>query len=207
MQSLMDGDRVITLTFLDQSAAFNTIEHTILLWRPDAWFGATGQALDWFKSYLTGRWWRIKVLQICSPFLSPSRVILGPLLFTIYPTPFSSIILEHNVNHHLYTDHSQLYVFFASDNSTAVWMVYNCAWPPCLGCRWINWIWIQTKPNSSLSGANNSGANFSLRFPLKFLVSRLTQQNQLQILVEIFDKTFTLHSHIFAACISSFYHI
>ena len=57
----MDAGRVTTLTFLDLSGAFDTIDHTILLSRLDDWFGVTGKALDWFKSYLTGRCQRIKI--------------------------------------------------------------------------------------------------------------------------------------------------
>ena len=51
----MDAGKVTALTLLDLSAAFDTINHTFLLRRLDDWFGVTGKALDWFKSYLTGR--------------------------------------------------------------------------------------------------------------------------------------------------------
>ena len=57
----MDAGKVTALTLLDLSAAFDTIDHTILLRRLDDWFGVTGKALDWFKSYLTGRCQRIKL--------------------------------------------------------------------------------------------------------------------------------------------------
>ena len=50
-----DAGKVTALTLLDLSAAFNIIDHTILLRRLDDWFGVTGKALDWFKSYMTGR--------------------------------------------------------------------------------------------------------------------------------------------------------
>ena len=57
----MDDGRVTALTLLDLSAALDTIDHTILLRRLENWFGVSGKALDWFKSYLTGRSQRIKL--------------------------------------------------------------------------------------------------------------------------------------------------
>ena len=59
--SSMDDGRVTALTLLDLSAAFDTIDHTILLSRLGDWFGVSGKALDWFKSYLTGGSQRIKL--------------------------------------------------------------------------------------------------------------------------------------------------
>ena len=59
--SSMDDGRVTALTLLDLSAAFDTIDHTILLRRLGNWFGVSGKALNWFESYLTGRSQRIKI--------------------------------------------------------------------------------------------------------------------------------------------------
>ena len=39
---------------LDLSATFNTIDHNNLLSRLCNVYGITGDALDWFRSYLTG---------------------------------------------------------------------------------------------------------------------------------------------------------
>ena len=44
---------------------------------------------------------------------------LGPLLFTLYTTPLSSMICGHAIPHHLYADDSQLYISFASGDSAA----------------------------------------------------------------------------------------
>ena len=120
----MDAGKVTALTLLDLSAAFNTIDHTILLSRLDDWFGVTGRALNWFKSYLTGRCRRIKIVDCLSSkadlkFGVPQGSVLVPLLFTLYTTPLSSMIFEHDIPHHLYTDDSQLYVSFESGNSAA----------------------------------------------------------------------------------------
>ena len=82
---------------LDLSAAFDTIHHTILLRRLNEWFGVTGKALDWFKSYLTGRYQTIKLGDCLSSksdltFGVPQRSVLGSLLFTLYTSPLSSLI-------------------------------------------------------------------------------------------------------------------
>ena len=36
--------------------------------------------------------------------------VLGPLLFTLYTTPLCSVIQSHNLDHHLYEDHTKIYV-------------------------------------------------------------------------------------------------
>ena len=120
----MDAGKVIALTLLDLSAALDTIDHTILLSRFDDWFGVTGKALNWFKSYLTGRCQRIKLGDCLSSkahlkFGVPLGSVLGPLLFTLYTTPLSRMIFEHAIPHHLYAGDSQLYVSFASGDSAA----------------------------------------------------------------------------------------
>ena len=82
----IDAGRVTALTLLDLSAAFDTIDHTILLSRLDDWFGVTGKALNWFKSYLTGRCQRIKIGDCLSfkadlKFWSPLGVRSGSSTF------------------------------------------------------------------------------------------------------------------------------
>ena len=108
--SSMDDGRVTALTLLDLSAAFDTIDHTILLRRLGKWFGVSGKALDWFKSYWTGRSQRIKLGNCLSSrsdlsFVVPQVSVLGPLLFTLYTTPLSSLISIHAIPHHLYAGH------------------------------------------------------------------------------------------------------
>ena len=49
----------------------------------------------------------------------PKGSVLGPLPFTLYTTPLSSVISGHTIPHHLYADNSQRYVSFASGDSAA----------------------------------------------------------------------------------------
>ena len=51
--SALDEGKFSVLVLLDLCAAFNTIDHNILLYRLHHVFGIQGTALSWFKSYLT----------------------------------------------------------------------------------------------------------------------------------------------------------
>ena len=120
----MDDGKVTALTLLDLSAAFDTIDHIILLRRLDDWFWESGKALDSFKSYLTGRSQRINLGDCLSSksdlsFGVPQGSVLGPLPFTLYTTPLSSLISGYAIPHYLYVDDSQLYIFFSPGNSAA----------------------------------------------------------------------------------------
>ena len=88
---LMNVDKcnVSLLLLLDLSAAFDTVDHGILLQSLQRKLGVCGAALSWFKSYLEGRSQRICMKETLSqPFDLkwgiPQCSCLGPLLFTIF---------------------------------------------------------------------------------------------------------------------------
>ena len=105
------------LVMLDLSAAFDTIDHAVLLHALESQCGITGTVLRWFTSYLCDREQAVKIGQTVSDFLSvvfgvPQGSVLGPILFTLYTSPLGNIIKKHGLNYHFYADDSQLYVAF-----------------------------------------------------------------------------------------------
>ena len=60
LSALGAGSSAILL-MLDLSVTFDTIDHDILLSRLCTVYGITGDALDWFRSYLTGRIQRVVI--------------------------------------------------------------------------------------------------------------------------------------------------
>jgi len=54
-----DRGQVSALCLLDLTAAFDTVDHELLLLRLERQFGLRGTALMWFRSYLSGRTYRV----------------------------------------------------------------------------------------------------------------------------------------------------
>ena len=57
----MNKQHVTVLVLLDVIAAFDTVDHNVLLSRLHSKFGISGTALEWFRSYLNGRSQRVIV--------------------------------------------------------------------------------------------------------------------------------------------------
>ena len=84
----MNNGKVTGSIFLDLKKAFDTVNHDLLIQKLNS-YGIKGIALNWFKSYLTGRSQAVNINSTLSNFKNidigvPQGSILGPLLFIIF---------------------------------------------------------------------------------------------------------------------------
>ncbi len=100
-----DQGCISLLVLLDFSAAFDTIDHDILIDRLQNYTGIQGQVLRWFRSYLSDRY-HFVYLNWESSQLSPVKYgvpqgsVLGPLLFSIYMLLLGNIIRKYGISFH-----------------------------------------------------------------------------------------------------------
>ena len=109
-----DSGDLSVLVLLDLSAAFDTVDHDILLKRLSISCGLDGMVHEWFRSYLLGRTHQvyhngISSSTAVSTWGVPQGSVLGPLLFTLYTTDIAAIVQQHGLSCHLYADDTQIY--------------------------------------------------------------------------------------------------
>ena len=113
--SAIDGGDTALMSLLDMSAAFDTVDHQILLQRLNTSFGISSTVLG-FTSYLSNRQQCVQHSGHTSttPTLMcgvPQGSVLGPILFILYTADITKIIEKYELLHHLYADDSQIYGF------------------------------------------------------------------------------------------------
>ena len=210
----MGNQKVTALTLLDLSAAFDTIDHSILLDRLTDWFGIGGGVLEWIVSYLTERSQTINILGHFSTALSllfgvPQGSVLGPLLFILYTTPLSQILLNSkDIKHHLYADDTQAYTSFNTSSCDS--SLNNLQESLVSAQDWMFTNKLKLNPDKTeflLIGNQCHRSKFSSKFPIEILGNLLSPSPFARNLGVTMDADFNFQRHINNTVKSCHYHI
>ena len=211
----MNNQHVTLLILLDLSAAFDTINHDILIDCLKYDLGIGNNALTWLKSYLSGRSQRIFVEGASSTSLPlqygvPQGSCLGPLLFTIYTRKLFSIVREHLPQVHCYADDTQLYLSFHPNSNTNAEAALS-AMSDCISDirSWMisdrllinddktEFLLIGTKQQLSKVNIDSIHVGSDIISP----------SSEVRNLGAWFDSQLTMTTHISKICASSYYHL
>ena len=106
-----DSGCVSILPLLDLLTAFDTVDHSILIARLRATFDCSGVNLDWVVSYSCCRTQSVGLKPATSVLECgvPQGSVLGPILFTLYTHPLSTVICLSGLLYHFFADGSLLH--------------------------------------------------------------------------------------------------
>ena len=122
IESFIDQGDAALLVMLDLSAAFDTVDHAVLLRRVEKELGIRGIALTWLCSYLQDRKQYVSIRDANSRFTDldvgvPQGSVIGPILYLLYTIPIKRIAERFPaVSRHCYADDTQLYCRLPSRN-------------------------------------------------------------------------------------------
>ena len=211
----MNGQHVTLLVLLDLSAAFDTIDHDILVERLRSAFGVRDTALSWIASYVSGRTQQVSIDGTLSTKFDlecgvPQGSSLGPLLFVVYASKIFEIVDKHNLEIHCYADDSQLYLSFCPNNianqEAALARVERCIedireWMLNDKLK-LN----DDKTEFIIIGTSQQLAKVSIN-TLRVGAATITPVSSARNLGSWFDSKLTMEIHISKTCNSAFYYL
>ena len=120
-----DAGQVTLLGLLDQSSAFDVIDHCILIDRLRHTFGFSGKVLEWMTSYLTDRTQYVhfngvssNIIPLVCGVLQGS--VLGPQFYILYTGGIISIVEQFGFIAHLYADDLQIYAHVSPSEASSL---------------------------------------------------------------------------------------
>ncbi len=203
-----DSGKISVLVLLDLSAAFDTVDHNILLERLENWVGLSGMALKWFRSYVEGRGYYVSIGEHKSKWTSmtcgvPQGSILAPLLFSLYMLPLSQIMRKNQIAYHSYADDTQIYLALSPNDYSPIDSLCQCideinSWM-CQNFLQLN------KEKTEVIAFGNKDEVLKVN---AYLDSRgQTTKNQVRNLGVILETDLSFSSHVKAVTKSAYYHL
>ena len=210
---MVDDRQAAVLIGLDLSAAFDTIDHSVLISRLRSVFGVSGAALQWVESYLSQRSQYVRVggEQSCTNSLDvgvPQGSVLGPFLFSIYVSPVASVISSFGVHFHQYADDTQLYTAMKSgSDGESIRKLEECSQAVRDWFLENGMLLNPDKPEILLSGTQAQTQKFAQGSGLAVAGSNIKFAVKLKNLGITLDQSLSLDDHVSNVVKASNFHI
>ena len=203
-----DAGKASVLVLLDLSAAFDTVDHNILLHRLEHWVGVSGVVIKWLKSYLQDRSFFVAVGNCTSTPTSltcgvPQGSILGPLLFNLYMLPLGQILKNNLISYHSYADDTQMYLALTPNDYGPLESLCDCIEQIN---HWMSQNFLQLNKDKTeviVFGKKEERCKIATLLNKKGLKAKDTVRN----LGVLLDSDLNFNSHMKAITKSAFYHL
>ena len=143
----IDSGDLAALVLSDLSAAFDTVDHAVLLRRLET-FGIRG-TIHWFESYLIGRQQHIRTPSTFSPPTVircgvPQGSVLGLILFLLYVAAVQLLIEDCGLHLHHFADDTQKYGFCSPTPSSCTKLQSRISECIDVASSWMRSHWLNT---------------------------------------------------------------
>ena len=207
-----DVRHVTLLSLLDMSAAFDCVDHSILLQRLRSTVGLSGVVLDWIDSFLSGRTQQIsyngQLSAACDVLFGvPQGSVLGPLLYILYTAELAHVVARHGLSLHQYADDCQVYISSPVDDApAAVDQLSTClvdveAWLKASRLR-LN----PAKTQVMWLGSQQLLSRLDI-VDVSILSSDIRVQEKARDLGVVIDSRLSLSDHVASVCRSGYYQL
>ena len=213
---LMEIDKKsgVCMALIDLSAAFDTVDHNILLSFLQDTIGITGDALNWFQSYLTGRTQCVSIDNVMSELVElmfgvPQGSVMGPFKFCIYTLPIGAIIRAHGLKYHIYADDTQVYLALDINNPQAALNKLNSCLKDIRSWMIKNKLKINDSKTEFIILASPHSHKEYISSGLNLTVgnSVIKPSQAVRNLGVMLDNTLKMDSHVTSVCKSANFHL